>query len=128
MWHIEHLHVCGVNLFFCMYTDTSNNLLVVEDISSPNNLTVNCTFLSGFNGSAHCRVQYGTDLTYMNLPYSAYSTEAGKAGDVLSVVLWNQLNSSTVYYYSVSAVSGDVVVVVQGTFTTPKYSMHIVHM
>ena len=64
----------------------------------------------------------------MNLPYSAYSTEAGKAGDVLSVVLWNQLNSSTVYYYSVSAVSGDVVVVVQGTFTTPKYSMYIVHM
>ena len=108
---------------------TTNNLLVLllGDISSSNNTTVNCAFLSGFTGSGHCTVQYGTDPTYMNLPYSAESNEAGTAGDILTVVLREQLNSSTVYYYTVSAVSGDVTVVVQGTFTTPQYSMHNVH-
>ena len=109
---------------FSLHTDSTNNLLVaeVEDISSPNNATINCTFLSGFTGSAHCTVQYGTDPTFMNLPYSAESTESDTAGDSVSVVLKEQLNSSTVYYYTVSAVSGDVTVVVQATFTTPQYS------
>ena len=58
----------------------------------------------------------------MNLPYSAESTETGTAGDTVSVVLRERLNSSTVYYYTVSAVSGDVTAVVQaGNFTT-QYS------
>ena len=61
----------------------------------------------------------------MDLPYSAESTESDT--DSVSVVLKEQLNSSTVYYYTVSAVSGDVTVRVQGTFTTPQYSMHNVH-
>ena len=111
---------------------TTNNYLVVlvKHISSPNNGIVNCIFLSGFTGSAHCTVQYGTDPTYMNLPYSAVSTETGTAGDSVTVVLREQLNSSTVYYYTVSAVSGDVTVIVQATFTTPRYSMHnlLVHL
>ena len=94
------------------------------DASSPNNATINCTFLSGFTGSAPCTVQYGTDQTYMNLPYSTESTEAGTAGDSVSVVLEERLNSSTVYYYTVSAVSGDVTVRVLGKFTTPQYSMY----
>ena len=57
----------------------------------------------------------------MNLPYSADSTETGTAGDHVSVVLKEQLNSTTVYYYTVSAVSGDVTVTVRGNFTT-QYS------
>ena len=57
----------------------------------------------------------------MNLPYSAVSTETGTAGDSATVVLREQLNSSTEYYYAVSSVSGDVTVTVQGTFTTPQY-------
>jgi len=97
-------------------------------MSSPNNATFNCTFLSGFAGSAHCTVKYGTDPTYSNLPYSAESIETGTAGDTLSVVLREQLNSSTVYYYTVSADSGDVTVIMQATFTTPQYSMHNLHM
>ena len=64
---------------------------------------------------------------FMNLPYSAVSTEPGTAGDSVSVVVKEQLNSSTVYYYTVSAVTGDVTVVVRGTFTTPYYSMYNVH-
>ena len=60
----------------------------------------------------------------MNLPYSAESTGTGTAGDSVSVVLRERLNSLTVYYYTVSAVSGDVTVTVQGTFTTPQYSKY----
>ena len=82
-----------------------------------NGTTLNCTFLSGFTGSDHCTVQYGTDPTYMILPYSAESTETGTAGDTVSVVLREQLNS-TDYYFNLSAVSGGVSVVVQGNFTT----------
>ena len=74
-------------------------------MSLTHNVTVNCIFLSGFTGSAHCTVQYGTDPTYMNLPYSAESTETGTAGDSVSVILTEQLNSSTVYYYTVSVIS-----------------------
>ena len=85
-----------------------------------------CTFLSGFTGSAHCTVQYGTDPTYMNLPYSAESTETGTAGDSVSVVLRERLNSSTTYYYTVSAVSGDVTVTVLGAFNTPRESKYII--
>ena len=98
------------------------------DVSSPTNATVTCTFLSGFTGSAHCQVRYGTEPTYMNLPYSAESSESGTAEDTVSVLLRQRLNSSTVYYYTVSAVSGDVTVTVQGTFTTPQYGMCNVHL
>ena len=93
------------------------------DVSSPNNARVTCTFLSGFTGYGHCQVRYGTDPTYLNLPYSAESSESGTAGDTVSVVLRQRLNSSTVFYYTVSAVNGDVTVIVQGTFTKPQYSM-----
>ena len=96
--------------------------MAVVNVSSPADAQLECTFLSGFTGYVRCTVQYGTDPTYMNLPYSAESTETGTAGNTVSVVLRERLNSSTVYYYTVSAVSGDITVTVQGTFTTPQYS------
>ena len=101
-----------------------NNLLTGEvvDLSLLSDVAFNCTFLPGFTGSAHCTVQYGTDPTYMNLPYSAESTETGTAGDTVSVVLREQLNTSTVYYYTASAVNGDVTVTVRGNFSTQQYS------
>ena len=109
------------------YLGTTNNILTGEvvDINSLTDATVNCTFLSGFTGSAHCQVKYGTDPTFMNLPYSAVSNETGTAGDFVTVVLKEQLNSSTEYYYNVSAVSGGVTVIVQANFTTPQYSKYI---
>ena len=105
----------------------TNNLLTgkVIGISSSADAHFQCTFLPGFTGFAHCTVQYGTDPTYMTLLYSAESTETGTAGDTVRVVLREQLNSSTVYYYTVSAVSGDITVTVQGAFTTPEYSMYV---
>jgi len=58
----------------------------------------------------------------MNLPYSAESSETGTAGETVRVVLREQLNSSTVYYFTVSAFSGDITVRVQAvSFTTPIY-------
>ena len=115
------------NFTFVLYIGTSNDLLTGEmvNVDSPNDATVLCTFLCEFNSSAHCRVQYGTDPTYMNLPYSAVSTETGTAEDSVSVVLREQLNSSTVYYYSVSSIVGDVTVRVRGTFITPQYSKYL---
>ena len=117
------VHICNV---ICVHAATTNNVLrlSVVNVSSPADAQLLCIFLSGFTGSAHCTVQYGTDPTYMNLPYSAESTETGTAGDSVSVVLRERLNSSTVYYYTVSSVSGDVTVIVQGTFTTPQYSKY----
>ena len=113
------------NPFF--HVGTTNNFLSVEvvGVSTTSDARINCIFLSGFTGSAHCTLQYGTTPTYMNLPYSAESTETGTAGDTVSVVLREQLNSSTVYYYTVSAVSGDVTVTVRGNFTTPLYSEYL---
>ena len=61
----------------------------------------------------------------MDLPYSAESDEAGTAGETVSVVLREQLNSTTVYYYTVSAVvENATVTVIAQPFTTPKYSKY----
>ena len=119
------IYICiCLTLSLLGHADTTNNLIriAVANVRSPVGAQLQCTFLSGFTGPAHSTVQYGIDPTYMNLPYSAESTETGTAGDSVSVVLRERLNSSTVYYYTVSAVSGDVTVTVQGNFTTPLYS------
>ena len=116
------VHICNV---LCVHAVTTNNVLrlSVVNVSSPADAQLLCIFLSGFTGAAHCTVQYGTDPTYINLPYSAESTETGTVGDTVSVVLRDRLNSLTVYYYTVSAVSGDVTVRVQGSFMTPQSSI-----
>ena len=109
---------------FSLCPDTANNLLTGEiaSVNSFENATFNCTFLSGFTGSSHCRLQYGTNATFMDLPYSVESSENGTAGDIVSVVLKERLNSSTTYYYNLSAVIRCLTVTVQGIFTTPQHS------
>ena len=97
-------------------------------MNSAKNVKFNCTFLSGFTGSSRCQVQYGTNATFMDLPYSAVSTETGTAGDTVSVVLSERLNSSTMYYYNVSAINRCLTVTVQGIFTTPQYSKYSMHL
>ena len=98
---MSNTHFHEDDLFFTSLRDagTTNNLLTGElvNVSSHADVQLQCTFLSRFIGSARCRVQYGTDPTYMNLPYSAESTENGTVGDTVSVVLRERLNSSTVY-------------------------------
>ena len=109
------------------HAGTTNNVLGVSvvDKSSPTDAQLQCTFLSGFIGSARCTVQYGTDPTYMNLPYSAESNDTSTAGDTVSVVMKERLNSLTDYYYTVSAVNGDLTVTVRGNFTTPQFCKYV---
>ena len=106
-----------------VYLGTTNNLLTgrIVNVNSPDDATVVYTFLCGFAGSTPCQVQYGTDPTYTNLQYSVDSIETGTAGESVSVELGEQLNSSTDYYYTVSAVVGDITVTVQRNFMTPRY-------
>ena len=113
-----------IHTSFSLCPDTANNLLTGElaSVNSFENATFNCTFLSGFTGFSRCRLQYGTNVTFMDLPYSVESTENGTAGDTVSVVLKERLNSSTMYYYNLSAVIRCLTVTVQGIFTTPRYS------
>ena len=112
-------------MYLNLSVGTTNNLLSggMVYVNSPDDASVICTFLCGFTDSTQCRVQYGTDPTYMNLPYSAESSETGTAGDAVSVVLREQLNSSTEYYFTVSAVHQNVTITVQRNFTTPQYSV-----
>ena len=114
---------------YCIWSHagTTNNVLgvAVVDMSSPTDTQLQCIFLFGFTSSGHCTAQYGTDPTYMNLPYSAESTETGTAENTVSVILRERLNTkpiSTVYYYTVSTVSGDVTVVLRGNFNAPRDS------
>ena len=73
---------------------------------------VTCQFLNGPATSATCTVQYGTDPTYMNLPYIDSST--GTNVNNVTVPLSTALLASTLYYYVVSSMG----VRVQGTFRT----------
>jgi len=95
---------------------------MVLNVSFPANVQLQCAFLPGFTGSAHCKVQYGTDPTYTNLPYSVESNDIGTIGGSVGVALREQLISTTMYYFAVSVISGDVTVVVQGSIITPQYS------
>ena len=74
---MSNTHFHEDDLFFTSLCDagTTNNLLTGElvNVSSHADVQLQCTFLSRFIGSARCRVQYGTDPTYINLPYSAES-------------------------------------------------------
>jgi len=117
------LITCKSVLFYCC-VGISNSVLsvTVANVNFPAEAQLQCTFLSGITGSARCWIRYGTDPTYTNLPYSAESNETGTAGEIVSVVLKERLNSSSVYYYTVSIVGRDVTVEVQGSFTTPQYS------
>lgn len=106
---------------------STNNLLdvMLVSASSPTNTQLQCTFLSGFIGSALCAVQYGTDPSYMNLAYFSESSETGTAGESVTVVLGEPLISSTTHYYNATVVAADTTVVVQGSFTTPQYSKYL---
>ena len=110
-----------MELFLFIYTGKNNNLLTggIVDLNSRINATIICTFLCEFDGSTRCRVRYGTDPTYTNLPYFAESTEMG---NMVRVILRERLNSSIQYYFTVSADVGNITVVEQGTFKTPQYS------
>ena len=91
-------------------TGLANNIFdVVIDVGAPE---VTCQFLNGSVTSATCIIQYGTDPTYMNLPY----TDSSNGTNVYNVTvpLSALLQSGTLYYYVASSMG----VQMHGTFQT----------
>ena len=102
-----------------------NNVLAVSvHMGRHNSLSINCTFLSSFQGVLYLEIWLSnTHSTFASLEFSTVSQQRASAGE--SVLISNiTLKSSTVYFYNVSAVLEDestpAVVVVQGVITTPS--------
>ena len=94
----------------------ANDQLSVEIESNCIAVIATCSFLSGFTGSAYCRVDYGTSPD--SLEYSATSQQMGSAGESVTVELTEASGFSTTYYYQ-AAPSGDTPLVkMKGMFTT----------
>ena len=73
---------------------------------------VTCQFLNGPLTSATCTIQYGTDPTYVNLPYNDSSTATNV--NSLTVPLSTPLQANTLYYYVVFSMG----VRMQGIFSS----------
>ena len=88
---------------------TNSIFTVTVDVGVPE---VTCQFLSGPVTSATCTIQYGIDLTYVNLPY----TDSSNGTNVYNVTipLSGPLQSGTLYYYVASSIG----VLLQGTLQT----------
>ena len=101
-----------------------NNVLPVSvHMVRHNNLSINCTFLSSFQGVLYLEIWLSNmHSTFASLEFSTVSQQRASAGE--SVLISNiTLKSSTVYFYNVSAVLEDEstpAVVVQGIITTPS--------
>ena len=99
-----------------MCLGTTNDQLSVQVESTCTSTIATCLFLSGFTGSAYCRVDYGTSPD--SLEYSATSQQMGSAGESVTVELTEASGFSTTYYYQ-AAPSGDTPLVrMEGMFTT----------
>ena len=109
-----HNHTCRLSEVLCDSTTCSSPLGSINNIF---NVTVDvgvrevtCQFLNDPVTPATCTIQYGTDPTYVNLPYTDSST--GTNVNSVTVPLGTPLQSNTVYYYIASAMG----VRMQGTF------------
>ena len=113
MLHIYHSYcssLCDSNIYYLFLLDSSNTVFnVTVDVGA---LEVTCQFLSGPLIFATCTIQYGTDPTYVNLPYTDSSTDTNV--NSVTVPLSAPLLASTLYYYVVSSMG----VQMQGTFWT----------
>ena len=76
---------------------------------------VTCHFPNGPVTSVTCTIQYGTDPSYVNLPY----TDSSNGTNVINVTvpLSGPLQSGTLYYYVASSMG----VQLQGSFQTGEY-------
>jgi len=117
-------------MYTCMYVGMPyNNYVYVYDLSSigsTNNIfnifvdvgvpEVTCQFLSGPVTSVTCTIQYGTDPTYVNLPYTDSSNGTNVSN--VTVLLSTPLEVNTLYHYVVFSMG----VQVQGSFQTGTYN------
>ena len=110
------MHLC---LYIIMYKDLSplgskNNIFnVIVDVRVPE---VTCQFLNGPVTSATCTFRYGTDPTYINLPYTDSSNGTNVSN--VTVPLNALLQSGTLHYYVASSME----VRLQGNFLTGMHN------
>ena len=92
---------------------TNGIFTVTIDVGVPE---VTCHFPNGPVTSVTCTIQYGTDPSYVNLPY----TDSSNGTNVINVTvpLSGPLQSGTLYYYVASSMG----VQLQGSFQTGVYS------
>ena len=84
----------------CPPLGSTNNIFnVTVDIEA---CEVTCRFLNGLLTSVNCTIQYGTDPTYVNLPYIDSST--GTNVNSVTVPLSTPFQANTVYYYVMSSI------------------------
>ena len=90
--------------------DSTNDIFnATLDVGAPE---VTCQFLIRLVTSATCTIQYGTDPTYVNLPYIDSSNGTNVYN--VTVSLSTPLQGNTRYYYVVSSMG----VKIQGSFQT----------
>ena len=87
---------------------------VLEVVVDSDDASVECTFEPGYT----CTIDYGTDPSYTNLVYNDTSTTMGR---VTTIALSQDLQTSTTYYFIVSAESSSQCVRVRGTFQTGRW-------
>ena len=95
-------------------TDSTNDILNVSVDVGVREVT--CQFLSGPVTSATCTIRYGTDPTYVNLPYTDSSN--GTNVNNVTVLLSTPLEGNTLYHYVVFSMG----VQVRGSFQTGTYN------
>ena len=108
------MYVCYNNYVYLSSIGSTNNILnIFIDVGVPE---VTCQFLDGPVTSATCTIQYGTDQTYMNLPYTDSSN--GTNVNNVTVLLSTPLEVNTLYHYVVFSMG----VQVRGSFQTGTYN------
>ena len=105
-----YIYLYYIYIICLQFLGSTNSIFTVTiDVGVPE---VTCQFLNGPVTSAICTIQYGTDPTYMNLPYTDSSN--GTNVNNVTIPLSGPLQSGTLYYYVASSIG----VLLQGTFQT----------
>lgn len=95
-----------------------NDLVAVEVQQCEGSVEITCRLLSGFVGTSHCEIVYGTDPTRAYLPSVDTSENVGTGGDVITVKLSQPLETNATYYYNLTTTHVNTAVRVFGTFRT----------
>jgi len=105
--------LCFPACIILLFTGVTNVLIVNVDATNTENASVNCTFMS--NPGYSCAIVYDEDPSYTNLVNNDTSvTEDEEA----TIHLSQPLQTSTMYYFIVSAESSSRCERVRGRFQT----------
>jgi len=121
-WYTVHLLTTTTTLPSLLLLGSTNTLLSVEVDAASSSPTLQCQFQSGVTGTASCLVRYGSDPSYVNLPFQEQAMQNFTNGGTITVPLSNlQSQDLTLVYYVVLAQSDSQSVRVMGLFRTGKW-------